>query len=135
MDIDFKSHVDDVLSSLISKKDKALEMCGILAEGYAKENLTSSGAVDTGNLRNSVAHKAVNDTEYVGTNVEYGVYVELGTGIYTAGGRQTPWVYQDEKGQWHRTRGMKARPFIKPAAADHVAQYNQVIEDTLRSDK
>ncbi len=71
MGINVKSHVDDVLDSLISKKEKALETCGILAEGYAEEELTSSGAVDTGNLRNSVAHKAVDDTMYVGTNVEY----------------------------------------------------------------
>ena len=134
MSIDFKSHVDDVLDSLISKKDKALEMCGILAEGYAKENLTKSGAVDTGNLRNSVAHQSVGDTMYVGTNVEYGVYVELGTGIYTSGGRQTPWVYKDAQGKWHRTRGMQARPFIKPAAANHGSEYNSVIEDVFNSD-
>lgn len=35
----------------------------------------------------------------VGTDVEYGGYQELGTGIYAegGGGRPTPWVYQDEK--------------------------------------
>ena len=73
---------------------RALERCGMEAEGYAKD----LAPVDTGRLRNGISH-AVSEDEmaaYVGTNVEYGVYQELGTGIYAegGGGRPTPWVYQ-----------------------------------------
>ena len=60
-------------------------------------------------------------------------FVGLGTGKYYPGGRQTPWVYQDEKGQWHLTHGQRAQPYLKPAVADHVAQYKGIIERGLRS--
>lgn len=132
--IEFKSNLSEVLASLNSKSDEILETCGLLAESYAQENLTQSHAVDTGNLRNSIQHKVADKDMYVGTNTEYAVYVEMGTGIYTSGGRQTPWSWQDEDGKWHRTRGMKARPFVKPAITEHIDQYTQIIKDTLDSE-
>ena len=39
----------------------------------------------------------------------YFTYVELGTGIYVAGGRQTPWCFQTADGNWHWTKGMEGR--------------------------
>ena len=82
-----------------------------------------------------VAEYMVNDGEkaaYVGTNSEYGVYVECGTGIYYPGGRQTPWVYKDEKGDWHLTHGQRAKPFSKTAVAEHGEQYKKIIEAELK---
>ena len=114
---------------------KALERCGMQAEGYAKDNLTMLGAVDTGNLRNSVSHR-VDEKEkvvYIGTNSEYGAYVELGTGKYYKGGRQDPWVYQDEEGRWHHTNGQRAQPYLKPAVADHKQTYKNIIKDELEN--
>lgn len=110
---------------------RALEKCGLVAEGYAKKLCP----VDTSNLRNSITH-VVDEAEpaaYVGTNSEYGVYVEMGTGKYVAGGRPTPWVYQDAKGNYNMTRGTKAQPFLKPAIADHVQQYKGIIESELKN--
>lgn len=110
---------------------RALEKCGLTAEGYAK----LLRAVDTGNLRNSITHQ-VQPSEpavYIGTNSEYGPYVELGTGKYYPGGRQTPWVYQDEKGQWHLTHGQRAQPYLKPAVADNAGAYRKIIEDELKN--
>lgn len=111
---------------------RALEKCGLTAEGYAKKLCP----VDTGNLRNSITH-AVDSGEmaaYVGTNSEYGTYVEMGTGIYAegGGGRPTPWVYQDAKGNWHRTHGNKPQPFIKPSVANHGGTYKKIIESELK---
>lgn len=110
---------------------RALERCGMEAEGYAKD----LAPVDTGNLRNSISHKV--DPEepavYIGTNVEYAAFVELATGIYAEGGRQDPWVYQDDEGNWHWTRGNKAQPFLKPAVANHKETYRRIIEDELKS--
>ena len=65
----------------------------------------------------------------------YSQRVELGTGIYAegGGGRPTPWVYQDAKGNWHYTRGNKAQPFLKPAAADHAGQYRDILESELKN--
>lgn len=110
---------------------RALEKCGLAAEGYAKLLCP----VDTGNLRNSITHQ-VDDGEqavYIGSASEYAAYVELGTGKYYPGGRQTPWVYQDAKGNWRLTHGQRARPYLKPAVADHVAQYREIIEGELKN--
>ena len=110
---------------------RALEKCGLTAEGYAKKLCP----VDMGNLRNSISHKVDTDepAAYIGTNIEYAPYVELGTGIYTSGGRPTPWVYQDDKGKWHYTRGYPAKPFLKPAIADHKQTYRNIIEDEVKN--
>lgn len=110
---------------------KALERCGMQAEGYAKDLVP----VDTGNLRNSISHR-VDEKEkvvYIGTNSEYGAYVELGTGKYYKGGRQDPWVYQDEEGRWHHTNGQRAQPYLKPAVADHKQTYKNIIKDELEN--
>ena len=112
---------------------RALERCGMEAEGYAKD----LAPVDTGRGRNSISHK-VDESEpaaYIGTNLDYMIYQELGTGIYAegGGGRPTPWVYQDAQGNWHWTRGNPAQPFLAPAVKDHAKTYQNIIEDELKN--
>lgn len=135
MKIQFEDNSAEVLEALDAAVGRALEKCGLVAEGYAKKIVNSPGKFGTGALRNSITHTVADSGEraaYVGTNSEYGVYVECGTGIYYPGGRQTPWVYQDAKGDWHLTHGQRAKPFIKPAVADHVDQYKKIIESELK---
>lgn len=111
---------------------RAMERIGLKGEGYAIDLVP----VDTGNLRNSITHK-VDDAEkavYIGTNNEYAAYVELGTGIHAeTGGRPTPWVYQDEKGNWHHTRGQEPQPYLRPAAKDHMGTYSNILKDELEN--
>lgn len=130
MNAHFEGHADEILSAMHEAAITALEAIGIQAEGYAKKD----AKVDTGRLRNSISHKvdARAQEVYIGTNVEHGVYQELGTGQYYPGGRKTPWAYQDEKGNWHWTRGNKAVPFLRPAVQDHRQTYKNIIEDTLK---
>ena len=133
MNIQFTDNSKEVLEAIQQATVRALEKCGLVAEGYAKKLCP----VDTGNLRNSITHM-VDEQEpaaIIGTDSEYGAYVELGTGIYAegGGGRPTPWVYQDAKGNWHYTRGNKAQPFLKPAAADHAGQYRDILESELKN--
>lgn len=100
---------------------RALEEVGLLAEGYAKRELsTPKGghktdpdprpSVDTGVLRNSVTHAVDARGKYVvvGTNVEYAPHVELGT-----------------------VRA-KAFPFLRPAAVNHTDEYREAIRSGLR---
>ena len=131
MEVSFTDNSEQVLSTFKAAVLRALERCGSQAEGYAKD----LAPVDTGKLRNSISHN-VNDAEhavYIGTNTEYAPYVELGTGKYVQGGRPTPWVYQDDKGNWHMTHGQRAQPYLKPAVADHAQTYRNIIEDELRN--
>lgn len=131
MDVRFTDNSKEILAKKEVTLAKALEQCGLLGENYAKKNCP----VDTGALRNSISHKVVLSEEaaYIGTNQEYGPYVELGTGIYISGGRPTPWVYQDAKGNWHMTHGQRAQPYLKPAVADHASQYRAILEDALKN--
>lgn len=107
-----------------------LEEWGLVGEGFAKLLCP----VDTGNLRNSITHVVAvsENVVYIGTNSEYGVYVELGTGKYYPGGRPTPWAYQDARGDWHLTNGQRAQPYIKPAVADHISTYRDIAEKKYR---
>ena len=106
MEIKFTDNSKEVLEAMQQAAVRALEKCGLTAEGYAKKLCP----VDTGNLRNSITH-TVDEEEpaaYIGTNVEYAPYVCLGT-IH-----------------------MKAQPFLKPAVADHANKYRKIIEDELK---
>lgn len=131
MKVDFTDNSKEVFAAMHEAAARALEKCGLVAEGYAKKLCP----VDTGNLRNSITH-TVDEQEpaaIIGTNNEYAAYVELGTGKYAEGGRPTPWVYQDAKGNWHMTHGQRAQPFLKPAVADHAAQYRDILESELKN--
>ena len=128
-DYELNINTDKVLKDFDEACLSALERIGMQAVGYAM-NLCP---VDTGDLRNSITHqvKANENAVYIGTNKEYGIYVEMGTGMYYPGGRKEPWAYQDGKGEWHFTHGQKAQPYLKPAVADHIQTYQNIVEDEL----
>ena len=98
---------DEVLVAKNEAVVKALKVIAMKAEGYAKKSLTKQKAVDTGNLRGSVTGESDGNSAQVGTNVEYAKYVEMGT-------------YK-----------MKARPYIRPAIADHVNEYQEIFKRIL----
>jgi HK97 gp10 family phage protein len=98
-------NTDTIKEIAWTAREVALEAVGLQAEGYAKRLC----AVDTGRLRNSITHTADDDTAYIGTNVEYAPYVEYGT-IH-----------------------MKAQPFLKPAANDHVDEYKEIFQYYLEN--
>lgn len=127
-------HTAGVKRAMEHNVEQALEEMGLVAEGYAKANLTEFPRVDTGRLRNSVTHAREKNTELVGSSVEYAPYVEYGTGIYVedGSGRQTPWAYYDSKGVRHVTHGMKPAHFLKRAVTEHINEYKEIAEDCLR---
>lgn len=160
MNVEITDNSNLVKEEMLAACLRALEKCGLAAEGYAKLLCP----VDTGNLRNSITHQ-VQPSEpavYIGTNSEYGPYVELGTGKYYPGGRRGWWVYVEgspkdkpnrkpmrtytydeakrvmailrSKGlDAHMTEGQPPHPYLKPAVADHVAQYRGIIEGELKN--
>jgi len=111
---------------------KVLTAWGVLAQGYATEYCPK----DTGNLSQHIDFGVIEDNMemQVGTNVEYAPYVELGTGIYAeeGNGRKTPWVYKDTEGKWHRTSGMKAQPYLRPALEKHLSEYEDILRDFMK---
>lgn len=127
-------HSDEILREIERRAQAGLEACGIQAEGYAKDNITAGGRVDTGAMRNSVNYKVQDDICYVGTDSEYAIYNEYGTGIHAegGGGRKTPWSYKDKWGNWRRTRGMSPIHFLKNAIQDHKEQYRDILIKYLK---
>ena len=87
----------------------ALEAIGLTAERHAKAECP----VDTGRLRNSITHMVDEGEQsvYIGTNVEYGKYVEL-------------------RDSTHHISG-KAH-FLRDAAANHGSEYRRIAEAQLK---
>ena len=107
MDMKFKMENDfsDLIEqAAFSQIETALEKVGLMAERNAK----LACPVDTGRLRNSISHTHDKNTSYVGTNVEYAPYVEMGT------------------------TNTKAQPYLKPAIVDHIQEYKNTIEQELK---
>ena len=70
-------------------------------------------AVDTGQLKGSWRLEVDKDEleAIVGSPLENAIWEEFGTGEHAleGKGRNTPWVYQDAKGNWHYTKGKRPR--------------------------
>lgn len=134
IDVKITDNSDEFLNALPEQIEQALTAIGLTAESYAKEAITSQKAVDTGRLRNSITYatrdysgvgtysdnngqsysdatangKPEENTVYIGTNVEYAAFVELGTSR------------------------MGARPYLKPAATEHTTEYKGLAEQALK---
>jgi HK97 gp10 family phage protein len=116
MEIKVTSHVNEVLSELDQKKSVVLNALAIEAEGNAIDEVNklvydtppSDSYVRTGRLKNSISHKSDDEYAYIGTNLEYAPYVELGTSK------------------------MAPRPFLRNAIANYTDDYKQIIEEGLK---
>lgn len=98
------NNTPEVLAALKAGIKQALDACGAACEGYAKRECP----VDTGRLRNSITHQVVNDKSVqIGTNVEYGKFVEMGTAK------------------------QRAQEYLRPAATNHADQYSALFKSIL----
>lgn len=106
MSVEVKDNTEQFLDEYTKALERALTRIGMAAEGYAKQE----APVDTGRLRNSITF-AVDMGEkatYIGTNVEYAPYVELGTRLHAP------------------------QPFLEPAATTHNDVYQRIMESELK---
>ncbi len=140
MAVEFTISADNseaVLQELSTKLEASLEAWGIQGVGAVQDIITSESRIDTGAMRNSISYQVdLNDQSVmIGTNIEYAIYHELGTGIYLegGGGRQTPWAYQDANGEWHRTRGIKPIHMLKNGVSGSVEDFKSIANDILKS--
>ena len=101
-----KDYRSKILANLKEDEKRALTAVGMQVESWAKVKCP----VDTGNLRNSITNEVVDNERavYIGSAVEYGPHVELGT------------VRQ------------KAQPFLKPAVTEHKSDIEQIIKTYLK---
>ena len=119
-----------VSATLPAAIEQGLQKACLLVQADAKRNCP----VDTGQLRNSITHQIDKAAEegWVGTNVEYAPYVEIGTGLYSSQGdgrKDVPWTYYSQRdGQFHQTSGQKPQPFLYPALDDNRDKINKCFE-------
>lgn len=95
----------EIINALSGAMLRGLTKIGLAAEGYAKLECP----VDTGRLRNSITNEVAPSEKavYIGTNVEYAPFVELGTS--------------------HQM----AHPYLRPAAHNHGQEYRAIIRSSL----
>lgn len=130
------SHVDEIKEKMDTALERALEACGIRAEelaagkcpvdtGFLRNSITfaldgepmkkdryqDDDGGQHGEYRGRMPKEPQKNARcvYVGTNIEYAPFVELGSS------RQTP------------------KPFLKPAVQDHKRDYVEIIEKMLKN--
>lgn len=135
VEIEITDNSDEVRAAFENAIERALWSIGEAAEGHAKDNILNAGRVDTGRMLNSVAHSEGEDYTAVGVSTPYAIWHEIGSGIYASDGqgRQSPWRYKDDKGNWHYTRGIKPIHFLQKAATEHNDQYKGIVKDSLEN--
>lgn len=112
-------HLNKTLETLLSTENmtQAMGQACAAVEASAKKKAPK----DSGALRRSIASKVETEGEdiqgIVYTALDYAPYVEYGTGLFAESDGRTdvPWVYQDDEGNWHSTKGQKPQPFLRPA--------------------
>lgn len=124
----YESHAKEVKRALKDWENNSLEAIGMFVQGEATLRCPS----DTGNLRSSIRYivDKNNAKVVIGTDVEYAVYVEKGTGKYAkdGNGRQTPWFYVDDKGEGHFTYGNRPKPYLTPAVEDNIKKITDIVK-------
>lgn len=117
IEIHITDNSDQVLQELSKRMEQALTAIGMAAETNAKQEVTKvvydtpeRGYIRTGRLRNSLSHAVQMNEQavYIGSNVEYAGYVELGTSR------------------------MKPRPYLKPAVVNYMSEYKTLAEQAFR---
>ncbi|WP_407397797.1 HK97 gp10 family phage protein [Treponema sp.] len=131
VEIDYSDYSDLTLEQFNAAVLRGLEACGMTAETYAKQGCP----VDTGRLRNSITHATKNNSgtthtykddhgntytqdigsvnelaAYIGSNVRYAEYQELGT-----------------------ANGVTAKHFLRNAAGNHAEEYKNIIKSSLEN--
>lgn len=127
----YESNINNIIKRLNENEERALTAVGIYIRGEAQVR----APVDTGNLRDSIDYRVMDSRKSViiGTNVEYAPYVEFGTGRYAkgGGGRKTPWVYKNRKGQWVWTVGQRPQPYLTPAFEENKQNIRKLLAQEL----
>ena len=143
VDFKFTDNKEAVLRAAKDQINAWLQAIGEDAAGTAAKKAPK----DTGRLQNSInwAIRGNNgdgdapnaepeeNAVYIGTNVEYAMWHEFGTGKYAGeGGRQTPWAFKDKDGNWVWTHGVPARHYIQFGMTAHKADYKARLEEYLK---
>lgn len=105
IDVKITDNHEEFIKALTQQLHDAMNEMGQQATAYAK----STVPVKTGNLKNSLDYSVSNDKLKVGTPVEYGKYVELGS-----------------------ANNHSASHFLLNSMQNHTSEYKKTIEGHLK---
>ena len=136
MNIEFEG-AEKLIARLDKMSDEAelkknLETAALLVERSAKQKAPK----DTGALRRSITSKVEGLEGIIYTPLEYAPYIEYGTGLFAEGNgrKDVPWNYQDDKGNWHSTSGLKPHPFMRPSLDENRQKIVDILKEGVVND-
>lgn len=141
-DVTINFNDDEFRKNLEEKKEKALVICGMQAEGYAKIELESDPRrIDTGRLRNSITWATMK--EHSEPRFEGGDdadEVDSDSGVTSAQAEQdaviigtnVEYAYDIHEGD--ESRGLAPNRFLRNAVEKHQDEYRKIIDETLREE-
>ena len=130
----FKDNSAQAIKWLRQQALKAMEEATLVVESSAVNN----APVDTGALAQSINHQTMQDGArargFVGTNQDYAMPVEFGTGEFAENGmgRQGGWVYRTPDGRFFHTTGQPPQPFLEPAFKENQENIKKIMTDNFR---
>ncbi len=105
VDADMTDLTEEITDGIKAAIERALIRIGDEVVSYAGDLIHNV----TGNLRRSLTKYVEGNAVYIGTNCEYGGYVEEGTSK------------------------SKPHPYLRPAAEGHMGEWKQILEDELEN--
>lgn len=133
------SGLDEIISkyrALNSNTDTILKNALFKAGQQIQASAKLLCPVDTGELRNSINVVRVENGVSIGTNCEYAIYQEFGTG--SKGNPTVPhttkkhWTYYSS-GRFYTTSGNYPQPFLQPAFISNQSNVKSIIMAELQS--
>lgn len=129
---------EEVIVALNSLVDEAKIQAALgRACAFVERSAKIKAPKGNGELRRSITSKVEGLEGVVYTPLEYAPYVEFGTGIHAEGGngrQDVPWVYCDEKGEFHTTEGQHPQPFLRPALQQNRKKIVKIIKENIGND-
>ena len=131
-----------LLAGLNATKEAFLEglQAGLMeaakeVEARAKELAPDRTGELRGSIQSDVEMSGSGGTGWVYSDSQYAIYVHEGTGIHSRTGRgrtDVPWTYFDDRtGQYVRTSGMEATPFLEDAVNEKRELVTQIIREEI----
>lgn len=140
-DVTMNFHDDELMAEFELKKEKALALVGMQAEGDAKVEIESDPRrVDTGRLRNSITWattKEHSEPRYEGGE---GEEVDPDSGVTSAQAEQDSVVigtnveYAYEIHEGDPSRKLAPNRFLRNAVERNYETYKRIIDDTMKGE-
>ena len=134
-DFEIETNVDGVTKVIMQAAERALEAASIHMVGEVKDR----APVESGELRRSISRTIDNSggklVAKVGSNLQYAVYQEFGTGEFAenGAGRKDGWVYEGPDGKVYFTRGSKPKKFLRDAFRANKKNIKSIINAEMRN--